>query len=56
MAESPGDGTDVLALFHAAGTKLSARRFVRGEWRPSAESAGLVASVEDLAQRRVQER
>lgn len=55
-AASPGEGTDVLALFHAAGTKLSARRFVRGEWRPSAESAGLVASVEDLAQRRARER
>jgi len=51
-AASPGEGTDVLALFHAAGTKLSARRFVRGEWRPSAESAGLAAIVEDLAQRR----
>ena len=55
-AESPGEGTDVLALFHAAGTKLSARRFVRGEWQPSAESAGLLASVEDLTQRRAQER
>jgi len=55
-AASPGEGTDVLALFHAAGTKVSARRFVRDEWRPSAESAGLVASVEDLAQRRAQER
>jgi len=55
-AASPGEGTDVLALFHAAGTKVSARRFVRGEWRPSAESAGLVASVEDLAQRRAQQR
>ncbi|HYA09305.1 MAG TPA: hypothetical protein VEG24_06915 [Gaiellaceae bacterium] len=51
-AASPGEGTDVLALFHAAGTKLSARRLVRGEWRPSAESAGLVATVEELAQRR----
>ena len=55
-AASPGEGTDVLALFHAAGTKVSARRFVRDEWRPSAESAGLVASVEDLAQRRALER
>jgi hypothetical protein len=55
-AVSPGEGTDVLALFHAAGTKLAARRFVRGDWRPSAESAGLVASVEDLAEHRAQER
>ena len=42
-AMSPGEGKDVLALFQAAGTKLSARRFVRGDWLPSAESAGLVA-------------
>lgn len=55
-AVSPGEGTEVLALFHAAGTKLAARRFVRGDWRPSAESAGLVASVEDLAEHRAQER
>ena len=55
-AVSPGEGTDVLALFHAAGTKLAARRFVRGDWQPSAESAGLVASVEDLAEHWAQER
>ena len=54
-AASPGEGTDVLALFHAAGTKLAARRFVRGDWQPSAESAGLVASVEDLAEHRAQQ-
>ena len=55
-AVSPGEGSDVLALFHTASTKLAARRFVRGDWRPSAESAGLVASVEDLAEHRAQER
>lgn len=55
-AASPSEGTEVLALVHAAGTKLAARRFVRGDWQPSAESAGLVASVEDLAERRAQER
>jgi len=55
-AESPGEGANVLALFHAAGTRLSARRFVRGEWQPSAESAGLLAPVEDLARHRAQER
>ncbi len=55
-AVSPGDGADVLALLYAAGTKLAARRFVRGDWQPSAESAGLVASVEDLAAHRARER
>ena len=54
-AASPGEGMDLLALFHAAGTKLAARRFVRGDWQPSAESAGLVASVEDLAEHRAQQ-
>jgi hypothetical protein len=48
----PGEGKDVLALVQAASERLYARRFVRGEWQPSAESAGLSAVVEDLAQRR----
>lgn len=51
-AASPGEGKDALALFQAASAKLYARRFVRGEWLPSAESAGLVAPVEDINRRR----
>lgn len=51
-ATSPGEGKDVLALVQAASERLFARRFVRGEWLPSAESAGLSAAIEDLGQRR----
>jgi hypothetical protein len=54
-AASPADGKEVLALFQAASAKLYARRFVRGEWLPSAESAGL-ATVEDLSRHRARER
>jgi len=51
-AASPGEGKDALALFQAASARVYARRIVRGEWLPSAESAGLVAPVEDINRRR----
>jgi len=38
----PGDGADGLSLVQAASERLHARRIVRGEWRPTAASAGLV--------------
>jgi len=49
---SAGEGGDVLTLFQAASERLYARRLVRGEWEPSAETAGLEAPVADLARRR----
>ncbi len=49
---STGEGSDVLTLFQAARERLYARRLVRGEWEPSAESAGLEAPVTDLVSRR----
>jgi hypothetical protein len=51
-ARSPSDGNDMLALFQTASEKLYARRLVRGEWEPSAETAGLEAPVADIARRR----
>jgi GGDEF domain-containing protein len=51
-ATSPGEGKEALALVQAASERLLARRFLRGEWQPSAESAGLSATIEDLGQRR----
>jgi hypothetical protein len=50
-ARSAGDSGDVLTLFQAASEQLYARRLVRGEWEPSAESAGLEAPVVDIARR-----
>src|SRR5437667_225609 len=41
-ATHPRDGTNALALFRAADERLYARKIVRGEWQPTAASAGLV--------------
>jgi len=41
-AAFPGEGDDALSLFRAASERLYARRLVRGEWTPTAASAGLV--------------
>lgn len=38
----PADGADGLSLVQAASERLHARRIVRGEWKPTAASAGLV--------------
>lgn len=38
----PAEGTDGLSLYRVASERLYARRIVRGEWRPTAASAGLV--------------
>lgn len=38
----PTEGTDTWTLFRAASEQLYARRIVRGEWIPTAASAGLV--------------
>lgn len=42
-ATSPSEGRDALSLFGVAAERLHARRLVRGEWAPTAVSAGLVA-------------
>ena len=44
----PSDGSDLLSLYHVAGERLYARMSVRGEWRPTATSAGLVEDLERL--------
>ena len=44
-AMHPGDGADLLSLFHAAAERLYARKLVRGEWEPTAASAGLVQEL-----------
>lgn len=44
-AAYPQDGKDALALFRAADERLYARKIVRGEWTPSAASAGLVEEL-----------
>lgn len=41
-AVHPSEGTDGWSLFRAASERLYARRIVRGEWTPTAASAGLV--------------
>ena len=41
-AVHPAEGTDSWTLFRAASERLYARRIVRGEWTPTAASAGLV--------------
>jgi len=41
----PADGRDTLSLQQAASERLYARRIVRGEWTPTAASAGLVAEL-----------
>ena len=38
----PAEGTDGISLLQAASERLYARRIVRGEWSPTAVSAGLV--------------
>ena len=38
----PADGAGGLALVGAAVERLQTRRLVRGEWQPTAESAGLI--------------
>jgi hypothetical protein len=45
-AAYPSDGADALTLYGAALERLHARLIVRGEWQPTAVSAGL---VEDMA-------
>ena len=44
-AAYPRDGKDALALFRAADERLYARKIIRGEWKPSAASAGLVQQL-----------
>jgi GGDEF domain-containing protein len=44
-ATYPRDGANALALFRAADERLYARKIVRGEWRPTAASAGLVEEL-----------
>jgi hypothetical protein len=41
----PTEGAEVWALFRAASERLYARRIVRGEWSPTAVSAGLVEEL-----------
>ncbi|HVA31478.1 MAG TPA: hypothetical protein VMU58_09420 [Gaiellaceae bacterium] len=41
----PGEGDDALSLFRSASERLYARRVVRGEWTPTAASAGLVDEI-----------
>jgi len=41
-ATYPQEGDEAFALFGAAVDRLQARRLVRGEWEPTAASAGLV--------------
>jgi GGDEF domain-containing protein len=47
-AVHPLDGSDLLSLFRAADERLYARKAVRGEWRPTAASAGLVEDLDRL--------
>jgi len=42
----PGDGRSSLELLTTAVERLQARRIVRGEWAPTAESAGLVEPMQ----------
>jgi GGDEF domain-containing protein len=44
-AAYPQDGKDALRLFRAADERLYARKIIRGEWKPSAASAGLVQQL-----------
>lgn len=44
-ATFPRDGTNALALFRAADERLYARKIVRGEWQPTAATAGLVEEL-----------
>jgi hypothetical protein len=44
----PQDGDDLLSLFRAADERLYARMAVRGEWLPTAVSAGLVEDLDRL--------
>ena len=44
-ASSPQEGGDPLELYSVATERLYARRHVRGEWTPTAESSGLVAEL-----------
>ena len=44
-AAYPQDGKDALGLFRAADERLYARKIIRGEWKPSAASAGLVQQL-----------
>lgn len=46
----PAEGADGISLLQAASERLYARRIVRGEWSPTAASAGL---VDELPARRV---
>jgi GGDEF domain-containing protein len=41
----PADGADVLALYGTAIERLHARQVVRGDWRPTATTAGLVEQL-----------
>lgn len=41
----PQEGADTLTLFRSASERLYARRLVRGEWRPTAATAELVAEI-----------
>jgi GGDEF domain-containing protein len=45
----PTEGTDTWTLFRAASERLDARRIVRGEWMPTAASAGLVDELVNRA-------
>jgi GGDEF domain-containing protein len=42
----PADGADLLALYGTAIERLHARQFVRGDWRPTAATAGLVEQLD----------
>lgn len=44
-AAYPQDGKEALGLFRAADERLYARKIIRGEWKPSAASAGLVQQL-----------
>jgi hypothetical protein len=44
-AFGPQEGRDPLALYAVATERLYARRHARGEWEPTAESAGLVTEL-----------
>jgi GGDEF domain-containing protein len=44
-AAYPSDGADALTLYGAAMERLHARLIVRGEWQPTAVSAGLVEDM-----------
>jgi GGDEF domain-containing protein len=45
----PAEGADGISLLQAASERLYARRIVRGEWSPTAASAGLVDELPRLA-------